>query len=316
MGTRWPGHAHADEDGDVQLDALGVDRVHPLVVDRDLRVAPGREDLGADGPLGHGRLQVAHRLHAPVGVDAGAGHESVGVLAQGAARLAAGDVADHGLIDAVAIHLGQHEGDVVVLVVVGGDVLEHVLGRELELVLALAVADQGLEEGVPVLLGAVGNAQHQVHDADVGGHGHPPSIEQVLVSVARGPGPQADTPPIGRGVAHAGAGRETETLRDGGGARCRPAGRSAPPWRPGVRRRDAPDRREARPAVPRSRPRTRARWPGAGRPWPGAWSGLSAWWRRLVARWRSTWDWSTRCWSISMTLLIVVPSMGRAAVGP
>ena len=40
-------HADAHEDRDVELDALGVDRVDPLVVDRHLRVAAGGEDLRA-----------------------------------------------------------------------------------------------------------------------------------------------------------------------------------------------------------------------------------------------------------------------------
>src|SRR5439155_3742573 len=64
------GDTRADADRDVELDALGVDRIKLRVVDRNLRVEAGGEcGRRLDAELLDRALQIAHRVHAAVRVD-------------------------------------------------------------------------------------------------------------------------------------------------------------------------------------------------------------------------------------------------------
>ena len=169
--------AHADRD--VELDALRVQRIELLVVDRHLGHAAGGERGGRlDAQRLVGLHQVAHAVHALVRVDVQRRDEPVGVPAHRthvALAAVAGRVteahADHRLLDAVAVHQVERGVDRVGRPEVHvGDVLEHVLGREL--VVLRLLAQLRLEELVPVLLVAGRDAEHQIDDPDVGGHAH------------------------------------------------------------------------------------------------------------------------------------------------
>ena len=170
---RDPGTA---EDRDAQLNALGVDRVHLLVVDRHLREGAGREAPDRTHAV---RLvlgdQTPDALHAVVRVDGGRGDETVRVLAERLRpeALAVAD-ADEPLLDTPQIHLAQGDGDGVVGAgqAFFGHVLEHVLDGELEVLLGLGVL--GLAGDEPVHLFHVGmwEPDHGVHDPDVVRHAH------------------------------------------------------------------------------------------------------------------------------------------------
>jgi hypothetical protein len=72
----------------------------------------------------------------------------------------------------VAVHLTEQERDRIVTRLRMWDVLEHVLGGELELLERLAVAQVGPEEPVRPVRVPDGQAHHEVDDADVPRHGH------------------------------------------------------------------------------------------------------------------------------------------------
>ena len=169
-----PGHAAADADRDVELDRLRVDRVEALVVDRHLRAQPRRERgqrLDAEAVVQ--RDDLAHLVHAVVRVHLVAGEEALGVLLQRALR-GVGVLVDvqHRALDPVLVHLRDDELQHVRARREARDVPEHVLGRHLELLAALAVAEQRLHELVPAA-GVVGrDREHQVDDTDPGRHGH------------------------------------------------------------------------------------------------------------------------------------------------
>ena len=76
-----PGNARVQHDRDVELHALGVDRVHLLVVDRHLRDDAGPPDVSRDGALvAHEPDEVPDGLHAGVRVHVRDAGEAVGVL--------------------------------------------------------------------------------------------------------------------------------------------------------------------------------------------------------------------------------------------
>ena len=85
---------------------------------------------------------------------------------------------DHRPLDAVLVHQLERRRDVIDVLGEVRDFLEHVLGREL-VVLGL-LAELRLEELVPVSLVARRYAEHEVDDADIGGHGHAVRLEHVL----------------------------------------------------------------------------------------------------------------------------------------
>jgi hypothetical protein len=178
--------AAVDADGDAQLHARAVERVHLAVVERDLGVGAAGEAAGGDHAVLVPRgPQVAHGVDAPVGVESGRQVEAAGVLALGPDAVVA--QADHGLVDAVGVHGGDRPGDGVdVLAHHVGHALEHVLDRELELLRALPVLEQGAEEVVrgPLLLdGLVWEAHPEVDDPDVGRYAHActPSVPKLRV---------------------------------------------------------------------------------------------------------------------------------------
>ena len=75
------GHARVDEDRDVELHALGVERVHLLVVDRHLGEEPGGEDLRrADAEFLDAGLELADASIPRLGSTLHARDEAVGVL--------------------------------------------------------------------------------------------------------------------------------------------------------------------------------------------------------------------------------------------
>ena len=191
-GTARPGHARAHVDRDVELDALGVDREELLVVDRHLRVEPARERAGRlHAELLDRAGEVAHRVHAAVGVHLHAAEEAVGMLAErplgvfDARRLLAGGDADHGALDAVLVHQVEQALHGIRLRLDLRDVLEHVLRGELELVERLVVAQVGAEEVVVVTAVGFGKADHQVDHADVGRHGHGCGLLRAVGNAAR-----------------------------------------------------------------------------------------------------------------------------------
>ena len=166
-----------DEHRQVFFDAGRVDRVHLRVVDGDLGKLAAREHADAHDVVGRLRLlDAAHRTHHVVRIaHVVAEHEAVRVAlpcldpGRTAARLAD--------CDAPAIHLRQRPLD---RIGVGrddvGDVLEHVLGRELHLPDRLGVLVQRAHELVGSLLlldAPVGEADAEVVDADVVGEAHP-----------------------------------------------------------------------------------------------------------------------------------------------
>ena len=96
--------------------------------------------------------------------------------------LAAEADADHRPLDVVVVHLVEDDLERVGLLLdVLRDVLEHVLDRELEVLLALPVHEAAAKELVPVLLVALGDAEHEVDHAHVGGEAHPARLEHVSV---------------------------------------------------------------------------------------------------------------------------------------
>ena len=104
----------------------------------------------------------------------GTDRETVGIARNRIDPLALrGADADHRLLDAVLVHLGDGPGDLVLVRVGDGDVLEHVLDGHLEHFLALRVHQVRLDEFVHLLVvRGDGNAEHQVDDADILEHGH------------------------------------------------------------------------------------------------------------------------------------------------
>src|SRR6185312_11797810 len=112
------------------------------------------------------------RAHDVVGVDAQRTDEAVRVVLQRALGVAAAD-ADQSALDVVLVHLAQRDRDgVLTRLRLVGDVLEHVLDRELVLVLRLRVLRLLGDELVELLLVLDREADHAVDDRDVGGHRH------------------------------------------------------------------------------------------------------------------------------------------------
>jgi hypothetical protein len=168
----------AHERGNTELDALRVHRVHLLVVDGDLGERAGREHPDrSDVVLVLRPLHLPERVHAVVGIDRDGGDEAVGVLAQGAVAARVDVVerhADHPACNAPTIHLGERHGHGVGSIpeILLRHLLEHVLRRELELLLRLAVLGLALDEVVGRVHVVVREADHRVDRADPGGHGH------------------------------------------------------------------------------------------------------------------------------------------------
>ena len=94
------------------------------------------------------------------------------VLLERALGVAAPD-ADKAPLDVVLVHLAQrHRDRILTRLGLLGDVLEHVLDRELVLVLRLRVLRLLGDELVELLLVLDREADHAVDDRDVGGHRH------------------------------------------------------------------------------------------------------------------------------------------------
>jgi hypothetical protein len=130
----WPGHTGGRAERDVELDALHVDRIEHLVVQRDLRVqARGERVHCAQLELVREAIHLPQRLHALVRVDADAREEEIGEIAHCALAGLVLD-ADHGLGDAVrGEDRPQHRDRVFDLVGIPlRDVLEHVARGELD----------------------------------------------------------------------------------------------------------------------------------------------------------------------------------------
>jgi hypothetical protein len=118
-------------------------------------------------------LELPDLLHAPVRVDLVAGEEAIRVLAQRPlGGLDAVVDTDHRALDAVLVHFLERELQEIRALRVRGDVLEHVLGRHLERLAALAIHELGFEESVPLPRVLGGNAHHQIDDTDVFRHAH------------------------------------------------------------------------------------------------------------------------------------------------
>ena len=171
-----PGDAGAAEDGYAELHALGVDRVHLLVVDRHLGKGPGGEH--ADGPDPE-RLVLRHQavdaLHPVVGIDRRRRDEAVRVPLERLRPDALGIThADHAPLDPPQVHLpeGDPDGVLRTLERTLGHVLEHVLDRKGELLLRLLVLGLPGDEPVDLLHVATGEADHRVHDPHVLWHSH------------------------------------------------------------------------------------------------------------------------------------------------
>ena len=149
-----PRNARGGAERHVELNALHVDRIELLVVDRDLRVQAGGERVHALEVVFLGRLvDLAQRLHAFVGIDVDAREEPVGVLAQGPLRRTVVGRDDR-LPDVVPVELGEEDldGVVHVLGLPLGNVLEHVARGEFELAAFLARAVARLLADEPVEL--------------------------------------------------------------------------------------------------------------------------------------------------------------------
>ena len=173
-----PGNADVDADGNIEVRAYRVEQVHLLVVDGYLRVRAARKHAdGTDAKVAMNTPDVAHLVHTEVRVGRVIEDETVRILAFRRSRgRRAFEVADHGHIDAVTVHLADQELHVVVRAGQHRNVLEHVLGRHLELLPALFVHQQGLEGLVPLGVGlADGNAHHQVHHWNSLWHWHQPA---------------------------------------------------------------------------------------------------------------------------------------------
>ena len=164
-----PRHTCGRTEGDAELDALRVDRVHELVVDRHLRIrARGEQTDGTDAVLVVQAGDVAHGVHPPVRVGRRAGDEAVRVALERLGALVAPDRGhpDQPLGDAPEVHLphGQPDGILDVTQVLVGHVLEHVLGGELEVVLGLGVTCLVGDELVGRLHVPVREPDHRVDD--------------------------------------------------------------------------------------------------------------------------------------------------------
>ncbi len=184
VGHRHPraGHAGGDEDRQVELDALGVQRVVAGVVDRH----PVGERGGGHRThteVGDQAFEQPDGVHAAVGVELGAGDEAVGEVADGpAGRLPVvlGHV-DHRPLDTVGIHVHQHDGHRVGLGIdLGRHVLKHV-GRRHREALRLLIAQMRLNELVNLTTVWRGEPDHGVDDSDVRWHAHGPRVEHVAV---------------------------------------------------------------------------------------------------------------------------------------
>ena len=197
-----PGHARAHADRDVELNALRVDRIELLVVDRDL----GAEPRGERGGRLHAELldrglELADRLHALVRVHLVAPEEAVRVVLDRLLGLVVLEARpDHRHRHPVLVHLGQQVADGVVHVLLEvGHVLEHVLRRELEVFARLTVQELGAEEVVPALGIPARDSQHQVDDPDIGRHRHeidaipPPDAPSDAGSARSRRGPSGDS---------------------------------------------------------------------------------------------------------------------------
>ncbi|CAB4930313.1 unannotated protein [freshwater metagenome] len=177
------GDAGADEHRDIEFAGLRVDRVHLLVVDGHLREASSGEHAdAASTPCLVGADNLLDALHSIVGIGADRGDESIRVtldrvLTGGLLSLfgAATDT-DHADADAPLVHLIERESDRI-----GGLAqflllirrrLEHVLSRELELVLGLCILGLLGDEGVLRLEITGREADHRVDGLDIAWHGH------------------------------------------------------------------------------------------------------------------------------------------------
>jgi hypothetical protein len=115
-GRRRPGDARVHGDRQVELDALGVERVVDGLVRRDVEVE-GRDAGEHQGVVRLEARQRAHGLHAAAGVEVHAEREAPGVLLgelQHVGRGALGVGREDGARDAGGVHLLEHLADLVV----------------------------------------------------------------------------------------------------------------------------------------------------------------------------------------------------------
>ena len=114
----------------------------------------------------------AHLVHAPVGICLIRGKEAVWMGAQRLLGQVTETQPDHRALDPVFVHLRECIGNVVLLFTGIGYVLEHILCRHAEHVMALSIHQQGLDPVIEIAVILTRYGKHQVDNADIGRHWH------------------------------------------------------------------------------------------------------------------------------------------------
>jgi len=124
-----------------KIDAAGIDRIGPFVVDRHLRDAAARKERRGDHPqLVDGPAQGANSFHPSIRIYRETSDESIAVFGDGSPTgfVIEGD-GDHSDVDAERVHLAEQGLDRIIVRVRVRQVLVHVPGRMVEVSLTLRI---------------------------------------------------------------------------------------------------------------------------------------------------------------------------------
>ena len=164
-----------DADWNIEFTTRGVDRVHLLVADADLRNHATGEGHGSnDVVLSLQAFEVANRFHSLVGIGLSAQVKAPRIFGLGANRVLV--YASHALFDVERVHLfDDPSNDIGIGRHNIGDVFKHVLRREFHFLQRFVVFQVRFEEVICGLLlfDARERESHtEIHDADICRHSH------------------------------------------------------------------------------------------------------------------------------------------------